>query len=262
MHKEGNDISAIFSPKELTPSKLTDGSYTSAYDFRAGDNPIVFPKEVSGLRILDIGSGGSNAFALLRERGAIVVSLDPRYKNISSIKAHLDEYLEDKLDYAPELKQEGLNEGEIWLKKYELEVNKRRAVGAFDEFIGGVKSGEGHNVAGVSESLPFPNGSFDFVFSHDCISRIHVMNVEMFIQAVQEGLRVLKPGGEFQIGPWDAHRPAKYFEGEAVKALQKYLDKRHIQHRFEQQSTIDNSSRLCIFKPEAQKRHFFDLFKR
>ncbi len=244
-----------------TPKELTEQAYVSAMDFRSWNKNIVFPQDVGGLRILDIGSGGSNSSLLLREKGAIVVALDPRHKDLPSLKRFVDKYISDRFSDSEITVDQNTQSGELWIAKYELGVNKRRTIKAFDEFLNQANAGEG-NVAGTAEALPFLDNSFDFIFSHDCISRIHVHNFEMFIQAIQEGLRVLKPGKEFQIGPWAAYGPAVSAEIDTVQALRQYLNKRHIKYQFQPLSRTEDSLRLHIIKPERNKRSIFNLFRK
>src|SRR3989344_1398054 len=190
---------------------LARDSFPTALDFLSVERTLDLPKKVSGLIMIDIGSGLSNAVVELRKNGAKAFAVDYRFKNIVDLNSDADDFLADEklknqrneqlyfiLSQSPNLKMQELenlvDEGEQdYIQKYER--NKHI-------FLSSLENERKMYVAAIAGSLPFRDSSVDFCFSLQCISRFLISDRYVFNGAVSEALRILKPGGQLQLQPW------------------------------------------------------------
>lgn len=173
-------------------ARILEQSFTlkspcSANDFELVSEGIFFPENVAGLYILDICGGASLATGRLRMHGAKAFTIDYKYKDRRTLKRSMDAYLLDPgLFPTDQIKQE-----------YIRRMRKNR-----DIFLRNLDATDKPFVAALAGDLPFANESFDMCYSTQGISPAILGNLEIFTQAYQEGIRVLKKGGQFQIYPW------------------------------------------------------------
>ncbi len=72
---------------------MAEESFSSPAAFDTVAVFVAFPRNVQGMRILDIGGGASAATLELRRRGAVAYAIDYRYKDIRDLKRSVDHYL-------------------------------------------------------------------------------------------------------------------------------------------------------------------------
>lgn len=123
------------------------------------------PKKIKGLTILDVGAGLSTITAQLQKQGANAIAVDYAYEDLDKLQA--------ATRYAPGTFRETPTKGKI------------KAVAAF------------------AGQLPFPDNSINICLSSFFIDQLVVKHGDTMIKIVSEVLRVLKPGGNLQINPWD-----------------------------------------------------------
>lgn len=168
-------------------AELVKRAPSTASDFDMVSSSIVFPRELKGLRILDIGGGLSLATHVLRRKGAEAVSVDYKYRNLKELKESLDRHL----------KQQSQGARAAIMKPF---VRMQREKG--QHFFNSLRPHPSQYVAAYAGALPFLSESFDFCFSEQSLSMLPLQNIDVFLLDFFEAMRVLKPGGELQIHPW------------------------------------------------------------
>lgn len=175
---------------------LAENSPSTASDFSLVSRDISFLNRLSGLYILDIGSGTSLAPSELGRLGAKAFAVDFRYKSLKELKRNIDRYLTNPAFYSnrpvlPLSNEERRAEREFirWMRK-----NK-------EAFFARVSRDRSIYIAALAGSLPFRDETFDLCFSVNCLNAL-LTDFEVFVDCVDEAMRVLKKGGELQITPW------------------------------------------------------------
>lgn len=171
----------------------SEKSPSTAADFEMVSAHITFPKDVKGKVIIDIGSGVSPVVLRLRREGAIAVGIDIRYRNLGELKNSADQYIKNHLQSADADISESVSRHQEFIRR----VSRNRNV-----FFNRFRAGDRPYVAAQASALPFLNNSVDFAFSDQCLSIGVIHDRQVFLEAVAEGLRVLKSGAELQMCSW------------------------------------------------------------
>lgn len=146
-----------------------------------------FPEDVSGMRILDIGAGGSDLTAKLLEDGADAYAVDPLYKSRSDVKGKARLQLEHIQSHGD--------------RNY-----YRQSLEALERFSESIKGNPDRYKIAFATNLPFPDNYFDLVFSSAAILGYLDIDYELLLKSTQEALRVTKPCGKVQLWPYDLDR--------------------------------------------------------
>ena len=155
---------------------------------------VELPADLRGRCILDIGAGTSTTSMDFVRKGARLVALDLRFRNVDEIRKSSGEYFNS---YRSSLADPNLRRRNPVLE-HVYEGDKEDSRRFFTDFAPGAR---GIYVAGDLWKLPFTGDSFDFVFSIRCLSDCFV-DPDIFVEATAEALRVAKPGSTVQISPW------------------------------------------------------------
>lgn len=183
---EGIDISV--------EQKLFSQSHSSARSWQDIKEIVGFPREVKGMRILDIGGGGSEATAILLERGADAYAIDPRYEDKSQVRKSTIEYLLKLRKIVPNTS--------TWKKHIQSQHE------SLERFLRSIKKRSNHYKAAFASKIPFGDNYFDIVFSVNCITEYLDQEPETLIAAIAECVRVTKSGGQIHLFPFqDAYYP-------------------------------------------------------
>lgn len=215
--------------------QIAQESFSSALRFEEASVFVNFPKDVGGLTIVDIGSGASTATLELQRQGANAIAVDYRYENLKEVKRSIDRHLSNATSQADR-------------RTMEVREYNRKARNSMRAFFHAHEEREMQLVTASAGNLPFQDESVDFVFSIQCISHFLIYDRGVFINAVSEVLRVLRPGGELQLHPWisteydwDQTKKRNAFE------LTSYLKEQNIAHFIQPIGSI--FPRLRIIKP-------------
>ena len=155
---------------------------------------VDLPFDLEGTAVLDIGAGTSTSSMDLAERGARVIALDLRFRSLEELRGSSLDYFKC---FKTNLKDPLLRRRHPTLELvYESDLSD--AARFFRDLAG---EASGVYVAGDLFRLPFAESSFDLAYSVRCLSDYYV-DADMFVEAVHEALRVVKPGGSVQISPW------------------------------------------------------------
>lgn len=199
----------------------------SAKSFDSVSELINIPQLVSGLTILDVGSGGSDFTATLLEKDADAYAIDPAYVNTWDLKKKLRKYINDEK-----------RKKHTWAISQEI-ASKR--------FLESIRVNPDHYRADQATKISFPDNFFDLIVSVNCLVPYLDLDRETFFNAVGECLRVTKPGGIIQIFPFQDEYPI--FRDTRMKnqwALMTKLDSSKISYAIERVDTI--SCRLTLNK--------------
>ena len=90
------------------------------------------------------------------------------------------------------------------------------------KFFDHIKSG--HYAAALSTALPFPDETFDFVFSINCLTHGLDRDPQLLPKVFDEATRVLKTGGELQVYPILGKMPRRIKENHS-SAIRRLKDK-------------------------------------
>lgn len=233
-------------------ANVSSSSLATAKDY------IPFPENLNGLRILEIGAGTSSTTKELRQRGAYTVALDYNYCNIETIKTKsiidLKKWSEEDPGMKKLAKQQrqvikamGSNPfGRLDTVKG-IATERRRAK---DSFLKDVNEGRGNYVAALAGCLPFQNDVFDFCFSIEGLTAFPIQDAEIFLQSIDEALRVLKPRGKLALSLWFADMWAKQPKKLAnASILLRALDESRIPY---EETATEYHKALIVTKPEQQ----------
>ena len=188
-------------------------SFSSPVAFDTAKTLIGFPGDVAGLWTLDVGGGASMVSSELRRRGAHAYALDYRYRDMGDLKRSVDAYLQKPFKKIEEeeraLAQSNLPPVLVRAERKRLAAQRMISQSyvktqrqARDAFFGTIESQKPYLIPGLAGELPFPDNTFDFVFSIQVLTYFLIRDRETFFQGVNESLRVLKPGGQLQMQPW------------------------------------------------------------
>lgn len=220
-----------------------------------------FPKEVKGLTIVNIGAGLSTGVLELQKRGANAIAVDYAYTDLDELEKTIGlSAIIKGLAILPELTEKGeFKAGPIKLTGKAFADEMRDAFIAQKEFREAQEGGTIKAVAALAGRLPFPDNSVDVCFSVNCITELAGRNRGVFIGAVVEALRVLKPGGNLQLLIWNSELDSPV-EKQDKKALLTYLKENKIPFRVERtdpSGEIDKDIppilRLKVIKPADKK---------
>lgn len=146
------------------PVSGNDSNDLMEYHSFVGENEEGFWDSFKDKKMLDVCAGVSDFTAKLLQLGADAYALDYGYKNI---------------------------------EEFQIRANFRVA----GMFPGSVEQNRDRYIYGSAHNLPFPSETFDGVTSYYGIFGVLDDNVELAYACVNEGIRVLKPGGILSIGP-------------------------------------------------------------
>ncbi len=173
--------------------RQAERSPSTGADYEMISTTIVFPDNVRGKVIIDIGSGVSPVTLRLRRQGAAAFGIDIRYRNLAELKSSADQYIKNHLQSADADTSETAPRHHEFLKR----VSKSR-----DVFFNRVKAGDKPYIAAQSSFLPIASNTVDFAFSDQCLSIGVIHDRAVFLLAVTDTIRTLKQGGELQMHPW------------------------------------------------------------
>lgn len=135
---------------------------------------------------------------MLRKRGAQAFSVDYKYSDLKDLRKSVNRYLASSGD-------------KVYVKKSRETQNR---------FFGHIQNRRNTSyAAALAGALPFPDNSFDLCFSLQCMSKFLVEDPNVFMGAVKEALRVLKPGGQLKMQPW--FRADQYLREREYKSAMK-----------------------------------------
>lgn len=215
---------------------IADGSFSTAAPLERLAAIIGLPEDVAGLRIVDIGSGASNAVARLNERGAIATGIDPGYFRVN----RLVRSAQREVDKAKQLNP----------KRYRADMT------ALQEFEKDHRMNGNRYIAGYAGELPFDDNSVDIAFSQLAVSVFLADDREVMFKAVDEALRVLKPAEDaipkerrsVILQPWLSPFWESKIRVANARALEVSLRERGIPY-FVEQIDPQVSPRIRIVKP-------------
>lgn len=208
---------------------------TTAASFRRVSRDIDFPRNLRGKVVLDVGSGGSDTVAQLREREAIAFGVDIQYGNIPGLTIHLAQQLADPMawvegrdwqDMTLEQAEQmlGLNRPEPrgfakWMINHTGSLTERMVL-THRKFLGDIATNPDHYIKATAEALPLNDNSVDFYFSIEAITAFMLGTRDVFLQVMEEAHRVVKPGGEIQLHPWISPNPTYWSEQQVYNGLE------------------------------------------
>src|SRR5688572_13448673 len=152
---------------------------------------VELPTHLNGQSILDIGAGTSTTAMDFVGSGARLIALDLRFRSVDEVRSSSGDYFNC---YKSNLADPVLKQHNPMLQAV-YDGDKADSTRFFKDFVG---TSQGVYVAGDLWHLPFADKSFDFVFSVRCLSDCFV-DSDVFLEAVDEALRVAKPGSTIQI---------------------------------------------------------------
>lgn len=156
----------------LTEQEIAESTPPSAGPWEDVFRTARIPENVSGLRILDIGGGASDATSKLLHLGADAYSIDPSYAKMAFLKEMIQR--QNSIFVGEELK---LSKRVLRNFKQSANVNKDRYKPA------------------LATEIQFPDEYFDIVFSRFTIFGYLDVEAGVMNEAVVEALRVTKRGG-------------------------------------------------------------------
>lgn len=164
---------AIGGRSNLTQEELSEIATVSALPWTKAKPMLQLPETVTGLAILDIGGGASDSTATLLQMGADAFAIDPHYKKKSVISERI----------------------KAQLKHGKYDVQTRMQINqALQKFLASSEAAPERYKAASATQIPFPDHSFDIVFSIDTVTAFFDMDREMLMKCFKECLRVAKPG--------------------------------------------------------------------
>ena len=145
------------------------------------------PEMLQGLRILDVCAGMSDGVYRLRGQGAAAYAVDTCYADLARM------YVSHHAGF--EVTARGV---------FGVEPDTPRGQELYRAFTEGFDAGLGAGiyVAASATALPFHDASFDHVLSFNGIFGTLDYDAGVLGAALEEALRVTKPGGEVQIVPY------------------------------------------------------------
>jgi SAM-dependent methyltransferase len=203
---------------------------------------IPFPASPSGLTIIDVGSGGSDAVPTLLEAGAEAFGVDPRYRSLDRLVRDVTLYFRTQEAFGQLPQAHEPSARPIAAQRAAF----RRLFASFQ-----AQRTRRYYVPAVATRMPFPRASADFVYSVDCITQYLDREFESLFAAVQEALRVLRAGGVLVLVPFRddvfalGYHPERQANQERLLA---WLADTHLRWSVEDLSStgLTGSSRLTI----------------
>lgn len=145
--------------------------------------------ELLGLRVLEVGAGSSTLMKRLLDSGIDAYAIDPAYRSRADLKGRIRAYINTHEHFTRE--------------------DKQRRLAELEEFIESMKQNPQRYIRAMAGSIPFPDATFDRVISLTAISAYLNWDRKVYLQAVNECLRVTKPGGQIIFSPF-LYDPAKF----------------------------------------------------
>jgi SAM-dependent methyltransferase len=201
-------------PLERAQWRAAPATFPTARPWSVVAALIPFGENVTDTTIVDVGAGGSNAVASLLTLGADAFAIDPRYRSWPSLERACTSYFErhEALGRLPEAREASADP-----------IALQRA--AFRDFA--LSFHDPRNVdryrSAVATNLPFADHSVDLVYSLDCITQYLDRRFDLLAAAVEEALRIVRPGGRLVLVPFR----------DDVFAVGYQLDRRAHQRRLE-----------------------------
>ena len=166
---------------QITERDIGAKAHPSAEPWEDIFESVQFPEDLRGLTILDVGAGASDATARLVELGADAYALDPLYKSTSDLKGKVR--IQNKIPL------------------YSKDAKKRRHE-ALERFMASFKNEPERYKTASATQIPFPDDTFDIVYSVAAVLRYLDLDLQILLKAVSECLRVAKPGGRISFAPY------------------------------------------------------------
>lgn len=165
----------------FTEEYLLEIAVPSGASFREITECILLPERVEGLRILDVGAGASDATAELLRFGADAYAIDPLFRSKSELRGKVKKH------------------NRLVVDKTDLKIERANAI---ERFAQSIKKNPERYVQASATSIPFEENFFDIVYSRIAILPYLDFDIEILTQAIQECLRVTKPGGSIRLFPY------------------------------------------------------------
>ncbi len=234
-------------------------SQSTPADWETVCSVIKFPEDLEGKIILDICSGASNVVAILNHRGVKACGIDFKYDDMKSLRRRINRDLTDFNGFKAIFLDKDLRHlallyillcGEHPATMETFKEFSRKGRKTKECFFNDV-SRNGSYIAATAGDLPFQDNSIDFCFSVSGITSFLIKDEEIFINAVDEAIRVLKPGCQLQLYAWGEtpHSSKRSLEKiETSQMLLDYLSDNNVPFAIEESSL---GPRLSITKPLA-----------
>jgi hypothetical protein len=168
--------------------QLAKELFATASSVEIARTVICFPENLTGLRTLDIGAGASSCTAWLCAQGAESYALDARYDDPEKLAESLKSAM--RALHSEYMKKHNKTRWPLYEQK--MRASQR----LFQEHRSQMPD---RYVSGYASKLPFPNASFDLVYSINCITHGLDIDYDIFSAAVYEALRV---GRELRMHPF------------------------------------------------------------
>ncbi len=162
-------------------------------------NCVLIPEKVLELRILDVGAGTSDAVSKLLELGADAYALDPQYRNRAQLRSVLSRSIK-----------------KTFSENRELLRLRKEALSSFNQSI---KGNPERYIEGFATDIPFQDNYFDIVYSRVAILSYLDVDTNLLNKAIDECLRVIKPGGSLRLFPFKGNNPANPKEIEIMRSI-------------------------------------------
>jgi len=192
---------------------------------------IILPDSVQGLRTLDAGGGCSDVTATLLGMGADAYAIDEGYKSRSDMFGRAKKTLTT-------IKRASLPPLDAW----KVEPTER----ALETWRDSSKEHPDRYLPHIITDSTLPEGSFDLIFSFNCVTQVLDSDWEVFSAAMRKLVRLAKPGGQVQIFPF----LERTFMGFLLDDFQKGVaNQRRILDE------LKNSGLLCEVKPTREPKN-------
>jgi SAM-dependent methyltransferase len=166
---------------------LARGAEVTGIAWRSQARFYSLPGPLDGLRVLDVCAGMSDSVYRLRQAGAEAYGVDTCYADLDDMLAR---------------HRQGF---EVTARNvFAVEPDSQRGRDLYRSFTEGFVAGLNGStyVAASATALPFPDAHFDLVLSFNGIFGTLDFAPALLRQALQEALRVLRPGGSVQLLPF------------------------------------------------------------
>lgn len=177
-HEQGVFEIKVGSPE--SEAQLVEHAPPTSLPARLAFDCLHLPEDLQGLRILDVGAGGSSMIADLLEKGADAYAVDPKYKSRADMKGRI------------------LNHNKTGFAEKEDQIIRNEAL---ERFLQSIKQNPERYKVAYATNLPFPDEHFDLVFSIAAVTVYSDLDKLVLKKIMDEIVRVTKPGGQIQLYP-------------------------------------------------------------